>query len=44
MKMYIDVENIEKYDKKTWSKIYEAIYEHYFIEIKILPKDFPEHC
>ena len=26
MKMYIDVENIEKYDKKTLSKIYEVYY------------------
>ena len=31
MTMYKDVENIDKYDKNTWRKIYEAIDEPYFV-------------
>ena len=41
--MYVDVEDIDKYDKKTWSTSYKEIDEPYFVEVKLLTIKFTEY-
>ena len=38
--VYLDVKNIDKNDKNTWTTIYAAIYAPYFGEVKLFPKEF----
>ena len=42
--MDLDVTNIDKNDKNTWRKIYEAIGEPYFGGVKLIPRAFLNLC
>ena len=38
------VQNIDNNDKNTWRKIYETVYEPYFVEVVLFSKKFLSHC
>ena len=37
------VQNIDNNDKNTWRKIYETVYEPYFVEVVLFSKKFLSH-
>ena len=42
--MYLDIENIDKDEKKTLRTICKAIGERYFSEVKLFPRSFINLC